>query len=490
MFNAKNSTKVLHSTLATSSPSSVTSRGGKKTAGGASAGDNDARPDEQPEETSMLAPVALPIRGAHPQAGGSISFANNSRIERGGTDDTSTEGGAGDETFIGLEEGSQTQSIVDSSFKALPAVKATLGTPPCDVSTETSRFAPALSSRTSLTSLSDSFLDGIVPSIPQVPVMPLRSARCRKRKPSLGKTLRVAQAVADKVISNIDASVEERHRRPSVKKTTPTHRLKRDATSNASQLKIFSVGFAPSPAASTSQVMSGLAVRKIEPSDSIQGMGASAKDLHGVREGASITGTVTEDQPRSVRSAPGIRQASHVPATPPCDPPAPETASPAMTIRWYRSPGRGEQRPRRTPPFVLPGGGIGTGTAAAAAAKDSHSYRTPISIPRAIMKPVLEEDVTSLMSGSTLSPSPPVVRTSNCRAFGVISPRSWSADGGGACQVSSPIRAHTREGTLCGHRHTTKNNGSNASFFPARFRVGHRIPVTSRGREQEASQSR
>ncbi|CAM9370794.1 unnamed protein product [Ectocarpus sp. 6 AP-2014] len=490
MRTAKFSTKVLDSTLATSSPSSVTSRGGKKTAGGASAGDNDARSDERPEETSMLAPVALPIRGAHPQAGGSISFAKNIRIERGGTDDKSTEGGAGDETFIGLEEGSQTQSTMDSGFKALPAVKKTLGTPTCDVSTETSRFAPALSSRTSLTPLSDSFLDGIVPSIPRVPVMPLRSARCRKRKPSLGKALRVAQAVADKVISNIDASVEERHRRPSVKKSTPTHRLKRDATSNASQLKIFSVGFAPSPAASTSQVMSGLAVRKIEPSDSFQGMGASAKDLNGVRKGASITGTVTEDQPRSVRSAPGIRQASHVPATPPCDPPAPETASPAITIRWYRSPGRGEQRPRLTPPFVLQGGGIGTGTAAAAAAKDSHSYRTPISTPRTIMKPFLEEDVTSLMSGSTLSPSPPVVRTSNCRAFGVISPRSWSADGGGDRQASSPIRAHTREGALCGHRHTTKNNGSHASFFPARFRVGHRILVTSRGREQAASQSR
>ncbi|CAN0094924.1 unnamed protein product [Ectocarpus sp. 12 AP-2014] len=490
---AKDSTKVLHSTLVTSSPWSVTSRGGKKTPGGASAGDNDARPDERPEVASMMAPLALPIRGAHPQAGGSISFANNSRIERGATDDTSTKGGAGDETPIGLEEGSQTQSIVDSGFKVLPAVKAALGTPPCDVSTETSRFAPALSSRTSLTPLSDNFLDGIlpsVPSIPQVPVMPLRSARCGKRKPSLGKALRVAHAVADKVISNIDAPVEERHRRPSVKKSTPTHRLKRDATSDASQLKTFSVAFAPAPAASTSLVMSGLALRTIEPSDSNQGMGASAKDLHGVREGASIPGTVTEDQPRSVRSAPRIRQASHVPATPACDPQAPETASPAMTIRWYRSPRRGEQRPRLTPPFVLPGGGIGAGTATAAAAKDSHSYKTLISIPRAVTKRFLEEDVTSLMSRPTLSPSPPVVRTSNCRAFGVISPRSWSADADGECHLSSPLRAHTREGTLCEHRNTTKSNGSVASFFPARFRVGHRIPVTSRRWEQAVSQGR
>lgn len=477
IFNAKHSTKVLHSTLPTSSPSSVTSRGGNKTPEGASAGDVDSRPDERSEVASILAPVALPTRGAHPQAGGSISLVNNIPIERGVKDEASTEGVAG--THIDLE-----------GFKTLPAVKAALGPPPCDVSSSTSRFAPGLSSSTSLTPLSDSFLDGIVPSIPQVPVIPLRSSRCRQRKSSLGKPLQVAQAVADKVVRNMDTSSEKRHRAPSVKKSTPTRHLDRDATSTASQLKINAVAFAPSPAASTSLGMSGLAVRKIEPYHSKQGVGASAKDLHGTREETSIIGTVTEEQPRSVRSAPGICQASHVPATPACDPPAPETAPPAMTIRWYRSPGRGEQRPRLTPPSILPGGGIGTGTAAAAAAKGAHSNLALISTPRAIMKPFLEEDVTSLMSQSTLSPSPPVVRISNCRAFGVISPRSWSAGGGGDCQLSSPTHAHTREGTLCGHRHVTKNNGSNSSFFPPRFRAGHRIPVTSSGRGQAASQSR
>ncbi|CAM9092692.1 unnamed protein product [Ectocarpus fasciculatus] len=485
----KHPTKVFHSTLPAPSPSSVTSRGGKKTPGGASTGDNDVRPDEQSEVASTLAPGAFPTRGVHRQAGGSISLANNIPIEKGVTEDASTEGGAGVETHVDLEEGSQTQSIVVRDFKTLPAVKVALGTPPCDASTESSRFAPALSSSTSLTPLSDSFLDGIVPSLPQVPVIPLRSTRCRQRKSSLGKALRVAQAVADKVISNIDGSVEDRHWPSSVKKSTPTRRLKRHATSKATQLKIFSVAFAPSPAASTSLVMSGLAVRKIEPPDSNQGMGASANNRHGTRKETSTTGTVTE-QPRSVRSAPGIRRASHVPATPACDPPAPDTASPAMTIRWYRSPGRGEQRPRLTPPSVLSGGGIGAGTASAAAAKGAHSDTAPISKPRAIMEPSLEEDVTSLMSRSTLSPSPPVVKISECRAFGVISPRSWSAGGGGDCQPMSPTRAHTRDGTLCEHRHATKNNGSNASFSPARFRVGPRIPLTSRSREQAASQSR
>ena len=143
---------------------------------------------------------------------------------------------------------------------------------------------------------------------------------------------------------------------------------------------------------------------------------------------------------------------------------------------------------RVLPGWTPPTFGIGSraGTAAAVAAKDVQNVMPTIPIRRAMMKPCLVADLVDMVSRSPPSPSPP---TTCGRAFGVISPPSWSAEAGIGRLLATP---RTDSG-LClpraavapsGQGQQPSRNGSgvpiassSSAFFPVRPRAGRRTPV-------------
>ena len=237
---------------------------------------------------------------------------------------------------------------------------------------------------------------------------------------------------------------------------------------------------------------------RLESDASEQRLGIKPKEIElrlGLGDEASGAEATSHSQlTRPLEGDLNSEETIRVPEAPPCKPPSWENAHSVLTIRPCRpgakavaaaaaaavaaaAPGRRKRRPLRWTPVSL-NGGSGAGAAAVAATKDVHNVLPAISIPHAIIRPRLVEDMFSLVR-SPVSPAPPLTRG---RAAGDASPlRIGSSD--------SPPRsaAQEREWT----RPSLKSSCAPlSSFFPVRPRASRCTPVSSRGRQRTVSQSR
>lgn len=217
-----------------------------------------------------------------------------------------------------------------------------------------------------------------------------------------------------------------------------------------------------------------------------------------------VADEVDKDQPRSFHRDLSSDRDIPVPVPPPYDPSSWEDPQDTlMGIRPYRSgvlasvttvaSERRREQQQRGPTQPLLFIDSCAGTVAAVAVKDVHNVTPPVSVPALIIRPYLVEDLMTFVSQPLRYPSPPVSRN-NCRAFGVISPFSWSADSVDrrvtctpqpAGDQDTPREAVSQRGgsSPCGNRHiktsSQSNNLPNNSFFPVRPRAGRRVPGPS-----------
>lgn len=242
-----------------------------------------------------------------------------------------------------------------------------------------------------------------------------------------------------------------------------------------------------------------------ETTETKQGLGR-------VRGETPLADKADKEQSRSLHHDLSNDQVIPVPIPPPYKPSSWEDPQDVlMGIRPYRagvlaaadtvtSERRRENQRGSTQPLV---GDRRVGTVAAGAAKDVHGM-PPVSDPRPIMKSFLTEHLVTFVSQPPRSPSPTVSRNGS-RAFGVISPLSWSADGGDHRAMSTPRSAvydkspretatSQREGSSpCGYRHITTSSQHDRvphnSFFPVRPRTARPVPGPFRSRAQTVPQA-
>lgn len=293
--------------------------------------------------------------------------------------------------------------------------------------------------------------------------------------------------------------------------------LQTTAAPSSSEKRSAAAGFtvsgyvAPAPAAQHQQAKPerGLHTKAIE----------TDQGLHGPRNEASTTETA-DGKHQPLFNDLSSDQIIHVPVAPTCRPPSWEGPSDSIARRNPVEPSSSATRNARkryrqgltaaaavvseklrapppgwTPPTL--GGGSGVGTAAAVAANDVQYVMPAIPVPRAMVQPGLVADLVDMVSRSpSLSLSPPATRG---RAFGVISPLSWSSADAGIGRLLSTPRIDSRlclrraaaaatnsEGGTTPFRNSSSGSSgapvasSSAAFFPVRPRAGRHTPVLTR----------
>lgn len=495
---------------------------------------NCAHRDERFETASAETPppIAPPTSGPKPRGNNRNLVVGDTAIE-GETADKNAENGATSEIQCNFGD---TLALHNGTP---PLVAATVARkPPCMVAAETSLFSAAQApntaqaTSTALLSLSGSFSDGVVPcfTLGQHETACTTEIRPAMSMPSACHgTTAAAETVKNLMVlgnhkggnllctKELEWPTAVKQSQASGHRSRTTYRVKR-MTAGRSFKKSSATASAPGPSSpsftkndhAVPDTGAELEPAKIElelPFETKQGMGRMIGET-------LVGGKADREQPRSLRRDISSDQVIPVPVPPPYKPSLWEDPQHAlMGIRPYRSrvlvtaatvaSVRAREEQQRGPNQPLLFSDSRAGTVAAVTAKDVHHVMPRASVPRPTMKIFHAEDLMTFVSQPPRYPSPPVSRNRG-RAFGVISPLSWSADScdhrvttaprpAGSDDSSREAAASQRGGSSpwgCRHIATSSQNGSvpNNSFFPVRPRASRRVPGPFRSRAQTVPQ--